>query len=138
MSGEFHETYIEQKVQLPSERSTGLVFAVVSAIVALIFRDNMQVLAIAAGLSLAFAGLALLAPTILRPLNLVWFRFSLLLNKVVNPIILGLMFVIAIVPFGLVMRIWHDPLQRKRTKGSTYWIARTLKSSEVHSMTNQF
>ncbi|MFQ5626747.1 MAG: hypothetical protein ACE5FM_08865, partial [Methyloligellaceae bacterium] len=72
------------------------------------------------------------------PLNLAWFRFSLLLNRIVNPIVLGLMFLAAIVPFGLIMRLWHDPLQRNRTKGSTYWIERKPKSSETDSMTNQF
>ena len=138
MTRDFHETYVEPEVAPPSERSTGFVFAAVAVIVAILFRDDMLVLGVAAGLSLVFIALALAAPAVLRPLNLLWFRFSLLLNKIVNPLVLGLMFLVAIVPFGLVMRIWRDPLRAKRTTGSTYWIAREPRSSETHSMTNQF
>ena len=138
MRKDFHETYIEQEGEPPSERSTGLVFAAVSAIVGAVFWRDMTVLAICAALCLGFIVVSLAAPALLRPLNLAWFRFSLLLNRIVNPIVLGLMFLAAIVPFGLIMRLWRDPLQRNRTKGSTYWIERKPKSSETDSMTNQF
>jgi len=138
MPKDFHETYVEQEVAPPSERSTGFVFAAVAAIVAIIFRDTMLVLGVAAGLSLVFIAVSFAAPVVLRPLNLAWFRFSLLLNRIINPVVLGLMFLVAIVPFGLIMRLWRDPLQRNRTTGSSYWIAREPKSSETHSMTNQF
>ncbi|HDL16464.1 MAG TPA: hypothetical protein ENH27_01325 [Rhizobiales bacterium] len=138
MPRDFHETYIEPELAPPPERSTGFVFAGVSAILGAVFWRDTGVLAVCAGLSAGFLLVSLTAPALLRPLNLVWFRFSLLLSRIVNPIILGLMFVIAIVPFGLVMRAWHDPLRRKRTKGSTYWIERTGKSSKSDSMTNQF
>ena len=40
-----------------------------------------------------FIGLALLAPTLLRPLNLVWFKFGLLLRKVITPVVMGLMII---------------------------------------------
>lgn len=138
MAGDFHESYIEQEAAPPPERSTGFVFAAVSAIVGVIFRDSMAVVAVCAALFLAFLAVSLTKPALLRPLNLVWFRFSLLLHKIVNPVILGLMFLVAIVPFGLVMRMLRDPMRRKRGDGPTYWIAREPKSPETHSMTNQF
>ncbi len=48
MATNFHESLSEDAVELPSERSTGLVFAVVAAIVAVIWRANPTVLTIAA------------------------------------------------------------------------------------------
>ena len=138
MARDFHESYVEDEVGPPPERSTGFVFAAVSAIAGIIFRENLTVLAVCAALCLGFLAVSLAKPALLRPLNLVWFRFSRLLNKIVNPIILGLMFLIAIVPFGLILRIWSDPMRRKRSDGPTYWITRQPKSSETHSMTNQF
>ncbi len=138
MAKDFHETYIEQEAAPPPERSTGLVFAAVSAILGAVFWRDTVVLAVCAVLCLGFIIVSLAAPALLRPLNLAWFRFSLLLNKIVNPVILGLMFLAAIVPFGLVMRLFRDPLRRKRTKGSTYWIEVKPKTSETRSMTNQF
>jgi len=135
---DFHETYTEQEVKPPSERSTGLVFAGVSAIVGAVYWRNMTVLAVCAALCLGFIIASFAAPALLRPLNLAWFRFSLVLNRIVNPVILGLMFLIAILPFGLIMQLWRDPLRRKRTKGSSYWIEAEPKTSKTRSMTNQF
>ena len=138
MSKDFHETYSEQEAELPSERSTGFVFAGVCAIIGAFYWDNLMVLAICAGLSLSFLILSLVAPFLLGPLNRVWFRFSLLVHKVMNPLILGLMFVVAIIPAGLIMRLKRDPLRSKRTEGKSYWIERAPKDPETHSMTNQF
>ena len=138
MPTDFHESYAEPEPAPPSERSTGLVFAAVSAIAGAVFWRDMTVLAVCAALCLAFVILSLAAPALLRPLNLAWFRFSLVLNRIVNPVILGLMFLVAILPFGLIMQLVRDPLRRKRTKGSSYWIERKPKTSDNHSMTNQF
>ncbi len=109
-----------------------------SAIVAVVFHDNVLVLGVAAVLSLVFAGFALLAPVVLRPLNFLWFRFSLLVSKVMNPVILGLMFMVAIVPVGLIMRLMRDPLRSRRTGEPSYWIKRAPIDPEINSMTNQF
>ena len=138
MSKQFHEVYAEQEVGPPPERSTGFVFAAVSAIVALIFRDSTTVLGIAGTLCVLFLGASLIKPSLLRPLNLVWFRFSLLLHRIVNPVVLGILFVVAILPFGLVMRIFRDPMRNKRASGPTYWVKRGPASDETHSMSNQF
>ncbi len=108
MTKDFHETYSEQEAVLPSERSTGFVFAGVCAIVGAFYWDNPLVLAVCAVLSLSFVIVSLAAPFLLGPLNRVWFRFSLLVNKIVNPVILGLMFMVAIVPVGLIMRLMRE------------------------------
>ncbi len=138
MPKEFHETYSEQEAVLPSERSTGFVFAGVSAIIGAFYWDNLTVLAICAGLSLSFGIVSLVAPFLLGPLNRVWFRFSLLVNKVVNPVILGLMYGVAIIPVGLLMQLKRDPLRSRRSEGPSYWIDRKPNDPETHSMTNQF
>lgn len=138
MSKDFHEKYVQDEVGPPPERSTGFVFAVVAAIVGYFFADNLLTLGICAALSLGFLAVSLIRPSLLRPLNIVWFRFSLLLHKIINPIILGLMFVVAIVPFGFVMRFWRDPMRRKQPDGNTYWIDREPRALETHSMSNQF
>ena len=69
--------------------------------------------------------LALVRPAWLALPNLLWFRLGLLLSRVVNPIILFLLYVTCIVPTGVVMRLFgYDPLRLKRdADATTYWVA---------------
>ncbi len=133
-----HETLHEAKVDPPSEFSTGVVFAVVATIVALLFRNSPSVWMPALAAAGIFAGLAFLAPKLLRPLNIAWFRFALLLNLFVSPIIMGVIFVVAIVPFGLIMQLRHDPLRKSRAAFTdSYWIKRPQRNAGA-SMRDQF
>lgn len=123
---------------LPSERSTGVVFAVVAAIVAAVFRNEPVVLAAALAAALGFAGLAAAAPHWLAPLNRAWFALALLLNRIVSPIIMGVLFAGLIVPAGLVMQMRRDPLRSKRAPhASSYWIDRTAPATPP-DMRDQF
>jgi hypothetical protein len=137
MSGGLHEPLVTSKIKPPSPRGTGIVFTVAALIVAVIFRDSAPVWigACAVAATLALASIA--KPALLAPLNRAWFRLGLLLNRVVNPIVMLLMFLIAFVPMGLAMRLWRDPLlRRRRPEAASYWVARTPDASQ--SMKNQF
>ena len=70
--------------------------------------------------------LALVRPHWLALPNLLWFRFGLLLSRVVNPIILFILYATCVVPTGFAMRLFgHDPLRLKRDEDTdTYWIMR--------------
>jgi hypothetical protein len=58
---------------------------------------------------------ALLAPDSLRRVYRGWMRLGLLLGAVTTPIILGLVYFLAIVPAGLLMRwLGNDPMARRR------------------------
>jgi hypothetical protein len=137
MSGNFHENLEREALPLPSDRSTGLVFTVVALIVAYLWRNNETVLYSALAIAAGFSAVSLLIPRILRPLNILWMRFALVLSKIVNPIVMLVLFAIAIVPAGLLMQIGYDPLRRKRSDDNgSYWIER--ESSLESSMRNQF
>ena len=88
----------------------------------------------------ALAVLALVAAGALAPLNRAWTRLGLLLFKVVNPVMLFLIFVIAVVPTAFVMR-WrgHDPLRLRRdAQVASYWIERQPPGPAADSLRNQF
>ena len=51
-----------------------------------------------------FLAAALLRPAMLNPLNRLWLKFGLLLHRIVNPIIMALLFFGTVLPTGLVMR----------------------------------
>lgn len=63
---------------------------------------------------------ALAAPTTLNPVYRGWMRFGLLLSKVTTPVVLTLVFVVAILPASIIMRILrYDPMRRKFDPSST-------------------
>ena len=134
----FHESYSSgEAVKPPSDRSTGIVFTVVAVVVALWWRNTPVVWQVALGVAVVLAALSLAAPWVLRPLNLVWFRIGLILHRVVNPVVMLVMFVVVFLPGGLLMRIWADPLRSRRASpGASYWIERAPGGQG--SMTNQF
>lgn len=110
-----------------SDRGFGLVFAAVFAIVAAWpILDGAAPRLWATAVAAAFAALALLAPRTLAPLNRVWTRFGLLLARVTNPLVMGLLFFLVVTPMGLAMRaLGKDPLRRRlEPDAASYWIER--------------
>ena len=94
--------------------------------------------------SLAVAGVMLVVTLVraelLAPFNRVWFRFGLFLHRVVNPVIMAVIYFAVVTPTGLIMRaVGKDPLRLRRDPNAeSYWIHRTPPGPEPESMTNQF
>lgn len=63
-----------------------------------------------------------------------------IMGRIVNPVVLGIMFYGLITPFGLVMRMCRDdPLRRSvDPKANSYWIDRQPPGPAPGSMNNQF
>ena len=74
------------------------------------------------------------------PLNKAWTKLGLVLFKVVNPVVLGMIFVVTIVPIGLIMRaLGKDPLRLKFDPSATsYWIERDPPGPAPETMGQQF
>ena len=128
-------------VPVGSDRSFGLVFAAVFVLVGagpLIHGNEPRLWAL--GAAAAFLAAALLVPRALRPLNLLWFRFGLVLHHVVTPVVMGLLFFLVVTPVGLLMRLsGKDPLRLKRDpQAASYWIHRQPPGPTPDSMRNQF
>lgn len=83
---------------------------------------------------------AFLRPRWLNPLNRAWFQLGLLLHRIVNPIVLGLIFVLSVIPIGLLMRLFgKDPLLRKfEPDRESYWMQRNPPGPEADSLPRQF
>ncbi len=139
MSKNFHESLAGGEVKPPSDRATGLVFAAVALIVAVLWRNSPTVPWVALSVAAMLAIVSLLAPGLLKPLNMLWFRFGLLLHRVVNPIVMFAVFALVFVPAGAIMRLRYDPLRARRARdASSYWIDRGGRGDTTESMTNQF
>jgi hypothetical protein len=129
MTQSTHESFVREEGAAPgSDRTFGLVMAGALVLLALLNGWHRGRLwpwetAVAALFLLA----ALLRPALLHPLNRVWMKLGLLLHKIVNPIVMGLLFYGTIWPTGVIMRLrGNDLLRLKREpSSSSYWIARS-------------
>ena len=137
-----HETFSrEENIKGSSDRSFGLVFAAVFGLIGLwpfFFGRGLLVWAVA--VSLAFTVLAFVRPGLLAPLNRWWMKFGLLLSRIVNPVVMGLMFYLVITPMGVCMRLMGKDLLRLKfdRKAGSYWIPREPPGPEPESLSNQF
>ena len=138
----FHEDFEQAEVvRAGSERSFGIVFAVVFTFIGLapLMGDgDMRLWALYTGGG--FLAAALTFPKMLAPLNQLWFRFGMLLHKIVNPLIMGLLFYLTVTPIALIMRMaGKDPLCRRLDPDAdSYWIKRDPAGPAPETMRNQF
>jgi hypothetical protein len=136
-----HESFTRDEQDPPgSDRTFGLVMAAALAVVSLGNGWHLGRLwpwtSIAAVL---FGVAAWLRPSLLHPLNRAWMKLGLLLHRIVNPVVMGLLFYGTILPTGLVMRLrGRDLLRLKREPSAeTYWIARA-PGPRPETMRDQF
>jgi hypothetical protein len=88
----------------------------------------------AVGVAVLIGLLALVWPRALAPANVVWLRIGLLLHRIVNPIVMGVIFYLVVTPFGYVMRLRRKGFtdRMRPDKGAqTYWIPRTDGGSRM-------
>jgi hypothetical protein len=108
-----------------SDRNFGIVFAGFFLLLALwpiVRGDPVRVWSlIVAGF---FLGTAFLSPHIFSRPNRLWFRFGLLLGKVLTPIIMGTLFLAVVLPVALVLRLLRKDTMRLRPDPSleSYWL----------------
>ena len=142
MSGSTHEDFgRNEPVKGSSDRSFGLVFVAVFLWIGLApLRRHLPVRPWA----LVMAGLlllvALLAPKILHPANRLWTQLALLMNRVVSPVAMGVIFFLVATPLGALMRLFgQDPLKlRFDASAQSYWVTRIPPGPDPAAMRNQF
>lgn len=124
----FHESFSEHHiVDGPSNKNFGFtvggIFAAIGAIKGFFFSFSWFAIALLS-IGGVLIALTLIVPHLLTPLNKAWMKLGLLLFFIVNPIIMGLLFLVCFIPAGLIMKlIGRDAMKRKfDKKAETYWI----------------
>ncbi len=130
-----------EKIEGSSDRSFGLLFAAIFAGLALwplIHGEKVRFWVLAAGA--AFMVLALAWPRALSWMNRGWMRFGLLLNGIVSPVAIGVVYYLTLVPMGLLMRAFGKrPLRLGFDRAAaSYWIPREPPGPDPKSMNDQF
>ena len=124
-------------IKISSNKSFGIVFFVVFLLIAIYPLTNGEDISIWSGIiSFIFLVLGLLNSSILTPLNKIWFKFGIILGKIISPVIMAIIFFLVVTPTGLIMRILRkDILNLKYNKNKSYWIE---KEGPKSKMKNQF
>ena len=127
----------QNDVKIGSNKSFGIVFFIVFLIISfypLINQENIRVWSLI--ISLIFLILGLLNSKILNPFNKLWFKFGMILGRIISPIIMSIIFFLVVTPIALIMKLLKkDILNLKFNKTNTYWIE---KSGSKSKMKNQF
>lgn len=138
MSSELHG---HSSIEVGSNRSFGLVFFAVFLLIGLYpLLGGAPVRLWSLIIAGVFLFFAFFFSSVLKPLNILWFRFGMLLSKVVNPIVMFVIYALTIVPFGLGARVLGKDLLRIKLDSDqeSYWIKRDPPGPEPESLKNQF
>jgi hypothetical protein len=149
MKPTFHEDFSrKEKVKGSSDRSFGLTVGGILLAIAGV-RSALHlwhgtppgwVEGVLAAIGLLLLVFGLVAPARLAPLNRAWTGLGLLLFKVVNPLVLGLIYLTTIVPIGLLLRLMGRDLLNLKfdDRAASYWVVREPPGPAPETMTQQF
>jgi len=126
---------------LPSNRSFGTLFVVVFGLLgAYSWGRGGAVYPWAFGLSALTLAVTLAKPDWLAPANRAWMKLAELLNRVVSPVVLGVIFYGMFTPIAWVMR-WagRDAMKRRfEPDARSYWVERDPPGPDPAGLPNQF
>jgi len=134
--------FIGSQTKIPSERSFGLLFTIVFSLAGGYVCYKSLPLELSATfflIAVIFFVLAVFYPKSLGLLNRAWFVLGILLAKIANPLIVGLIFFVIITPYAVVLRFaGRDALKLHKQKVQSYWIDKNPMGSYPNTFKNQF
>jgi hypothetical protein len=144
MKAGLHEEFSrDYQVEAASNKRFGLVVGAIlllfGAIRAFLHGEIGWLAGILGGIGLVLILAALIRPDTLEGVYRGWMKLGLTLHKVTNPLFLGARDGIAIIPTGLLMRLFGaDPMGLRREPKGSYWVARNKTSSTAQSLEKPF
>jgi len=138
-----HENFSRNKIVLgkPSNRLVGLIISSIIVIISIWPSKNGDgIITEGVILSIILIILSLSLPIVFSPISLILQKFSTLLRIVINPTVLLFLYIFAVIPSGIYLRITgKDPMKIKLDKNAkTYWINRDPPGPEPKSLEKQF
>ena len=132
------DSQLTSPVEIGSEKNFGIVFGVVFIIIGILpLWGGGPVRAWAFIIAFFFFLLAYFFPKILKVPNRIWFKLGMFLGDIIAPVMMALIYFVAVVPTGIYARFaGKDILGKRRDQStSTYWINR---DDPAGTMKNQF
>ena len=108
---------------LPSNKQFGLTFAVIFLIIYFIFEFNNIINYLILSSSFVLLFLGLINSKILNIPNLIWYKFGLILSKIVTPIVSFFLYISLIAPVSIIMKCFGKKFIECKIepKKNSYW-----------------
>ncbi len=129
-----------KKIKIGSNKSFGIVFSIFFTLIFVYLLWSTQELNKTFFiLAIVFLILGYLNSSLLTPLNILWFKFGILLSVVISPLIMSLIFFCVVTPLAILAKIVKKDflnLDKKKNKNKkSHWID---KENYKNSMKDQF
>lgn len=125
-----------------SDKKFGLLFSFIFFIIFIYLyytHKNVSFAFLSLAITVLLFMISILKSNLLSPLNLLWMKLALLLSRIVNPIIIGIIFICMFIPIALLMKIMNrDELSLKEKSCNSFWKYREKQELDKNSFSNQF
>ena len=104
-------------IERSNERSFGIVFTiffVILSIYPIINKETVNVFFLV--ISIIFLMITIIRPQLFYFLNKIWFKFGILLGKIVSPLVMAIIFYLTVTPTGIIMRLLGKDLLKKKNR----------------------
>jgi len=122
-------------------RDFGMLIGFILLIIAgILFYKEREFYLLIITFGIAFIGLGLGMPIIVKPFYLVWMNFAVLLGWFMTRLILGLLFYIIVSPIGLFARLFGKEFLELKTSSinNSYWNYKNNQRINHQSLEKQF
>ena len=116
----------KNKIKVSSNKSFGIIFSIVFLILSiyLYIKTGSYPLKLI-GICIIFLILGILNSKILTPLNIIWFKFGIIIGRIMSPLIMLIIFFSTLLPISILTRILRKDFlkldKKKNKKKKTYW-----------------
>jgi hypothetical protein len=127
--------------KLPKNREFGCFFAAVFSAIAIYayWAGWGTMVPVALAGAILIAAVTLFSPSLLAPLNRLWYGLGMLLGKIISPVVLGFIFFVLITPVSLLTRLFgRDELKIKKRNVESYWVERSPPGPPADSFKNEY
>ncbi len=140
-----HENYRDdQTVEVGSDRAFGCTLGTILMVIGVAKAFTAAMITVVAllifALGVVLLSFGIFVPSCLSTPNRLWLKLGTAIAKVVNPIVMALLFYLVVTPMALIMRMFGKrPLRLAPDRmAASYWIAREPPEAESSNMRRQF
>ncbi len=128
-------------IQLPSNKAFGFFFTAVfiAAATYAFFSTSYLWSGVLTAVGSSLAIVTMIAAHRLAKLNNYWYRLGILIGRIGNPVVLGILYFFILTPIALIQKtLFRDELRLRKVNTASYWVIREEQKLSPQSFKRQF